>query len=41
MHQSELKLFDTGQSTIHLVSCVPRLVYDYRLVINGELVAKD
>ncbi len=41
MHQSELKLFDTGQSTIHLVSCVPRLVYDHRLVINGELVAKD
>jgi len=39
MHQSELRLYETGLATIHLVSCVPRLVYDHRLVISGELVA--
>ena len=39
MHQSELRLYETGVATIHLVSCVPRLVYDHRLVISGELIA--
>ena len=38
--QSEMRLYDTGQATIHLVSCVPRLVYDHRLIITGELVAQ-
>ena len=41
VHQSELNLFESGQATIHLVSCVPRLVYDHRLIINGELVARN
>ena len=41
VHQSELNMFDTGEATIHLVSCVPRLVYDHRLVVNGELVARN
>ena len=38
--QDEMKLYDTGRATIHLVSCVPRLVYDHRLIITGELVAQ-
>ncbi|MFB3120266.1 MAG: sortase [Stenotrophomonas maltophilia] len=38
MHQDEMKLFNTGWASIHLVSCVPRLVYDYRLIVTGELV---
>ena len=40
VHQNDMKLYDTGQATIHLVSCVPRLVYDYRLIISGELLAQ-
>ena len=39
VHQSDLRLYETGLATIHLVSCVPRLVYDYRLIISGELIA--
>ena len=27
-----------GGANIHLVACVPRLVYDHRLVVSGELV---
>ena len=38
MHQDELRLFNSGWASIHLVSCVPRLVYDHRLVVTGELV---
>ncbi len=40
VHQDDIALYDTGQATIHLVSCVPRLVYDYRLIVTGELVAQ-
>ena len=29
---------DPGGSNIHLVACVPRFVYDSRLVVSGELV---
>ncbi|MSQ05938.1 MAG: sortase [Dehalococcoidia bacterium] len=36
--QDQLKLYDTGKATIHLVTCVPSLVYDHRLVVHGELV---
>ena len=39
VHQRELRLYETGLATIHLVSCVPRLVYDHRLIISGELIA--
>ena len=38
VHQDDLKLHDTGEPSIALVTCVPRWVYDYRLVIIGELV---
>ena len=36
--QDEMRLFNTGWASIHLVSCVPSLVYDHRLVVTGELV---
>ena len=38
VHQNDMELYNTGQSTIHLVTCVPRLVYDHRLVVTGQLV---
>ena len=38
--QEDMRLYDTGEATIHLVSCVPRWVYDHRLIITGELVAQ-
>jgi sortase (surface protein transpeptidase) len=37
-HQDEMRLYNNGWASIHLVSCVPRLVYDHRLVVTGELV---
>ena len=40
VHQKDIKLYDTGTATIHLVSCLPRWVYDHRLIITGELVAQ-
>ena len=41
VHESDLSLTDSGEGQIHLVSCVPRLVYDHRLIVDGELVAQD
>ena len=38
VHQDELQLYQTDESTITLVSCVPRLVYDHRLLVIGKLV---
>ena len=38
VHQNDMKMYDTGRSTIHLVSCVPRFVYDHRLIVTGEIV---
>jgi sortase (surface protein transpeptidase) len=34
----ELKLQDTGQPSVFLVTCIPRFYYDYRLVIKAVLV---
>lgn len=33
-----LKLQDTGQPSVFLVTCIPRFYYDYRLVVKAELV---
>lgn len=38
VHQNNMRLYDTGQATIHLVTCVPTLVYDHRLIVTGQLV---
>lgn len=38
LHESEMRLYDNGEASIHLVACVPRLVYDHRIIVTGELV---
>ena len=38
VHQDDMKLYDSGGPAIHLVACVPRFVYDHRLVVTGTLV---
>ena len=38
MHQDDLKLYDSDVAQITLVACVPRLVYDHRILITAELV---
>ena len=38
MHRDELSLYETDDSTITLVTCVPRLIYDHRVVVSGKLV---
>jgi LPXTG-site transpeptidase (sortase) family protein len=38
VHQDDLHLSDTDDSTITLVACVPRLVYDHRILVTGKLV---
>jgi hypothetical protein len=38
VHADELTIHDSGHATIHLVTCVPRLVYNHRLVATGALV---
>ncbi len=38
VHRDDLALYNTDDSTITLVTCVPRLIYDQRLVVSGKLV---
>ncbi len=38
VHEDDLRLYDTGDASITLVACVPRLVYDHRLLVTAELV---
>ena len=38
MHEDDLVVFDAGEPGISLVTCVPRFLYDHRLVVTGELV---
>ena len=35
--EDELVVFDEGTAGISLVTCVPRFLYDHRLVVTGEL----
>ena len=39
VHEDDLVLERDGGPNIHLVSCVPRLVYDHRLIVDAELIA--
>ena len=41
VHQDDIRLSESDGANIHLVSCVPRLVYDHRLIVTGVLVAKQ
>ena len=38
VHKDELHLFSSDDSRITLVTCVPRLVYDHRLLISAILI---
>ena len=38
MHQDELELYGADTAQLSLVACVPRLVYDHRIVVTAELV---
>ena len=38
VHQDDMRVSDTGEATLSLVVCVPRFVYDHRLIDTGELV---
>ena len=40
VHEDDLVLESGGGPQIHLVSCVPRLVYDHRLIVDAELIAR-
>ena len=39
VHEDDLALESGGGPQIHLVSCVPRLVYDHRLIVDADLIA--
>lgn len=38
VHEDDLRLFDLNESSVVLVSCVPRLVYDHRLLVTAKLI---
>ena len=38
MHQDELEFYGADVAQLTLVACVPRLVYDHRIVVTAELV---
>ena len=40
VHEDDLTLEGGGGPSIHLVSCVPRLVYDHRLIVDADLIAR-
>ena len=40
VHEDDLVLESGGGPEIHLVSCVPRLVYDHRLIVDAELIGR-
>ena len=36
--QHDLRLYDSDAATVTLVTCVPRLIYDHRLLVTARLV---
>ncbi len=40
VHEDDLILEGGDGPSIHLVSCVPRLVYDHRLIVDADLIAR-
>ena len=40
VHEDDLALENGGGTEIHLVSCVPRLVYDHRLIVDAQLIGR-
>ena len=39
IHQDDFKFYGSDVAQLTLVACVPRLVYDHRIVVTAELVA--
>ena len=40
VHEDDLVLENNEGASIHLVSCIPRLVYDHRLIVDAQLIAR-
>ncbi len=40
VHEDDMTLEWDGGPSIHLVACFPRLVYDHRLIVDAELIAR-
>ena len=40
VHEDDMVLDGDGGPNIHLVACFPRLVYDHRLIVDAELIAR-
>lgn len=40
VHEDDLTLEHGDGHQIHLVSCLPRLIYDHRLVVDAQLIAR-
>ena len=40
VHEDDMTLERDGGPSIHLVACFPRLVYDHRLIVDAELIAR-
>ena len=40
VHEDDMTLELDGGPSIHLVACFPRLVYDHRLIVDAELIAR-
>ena len=38
VYKDDLELYQTEDSTVTLVACVPRLIYDHRILVTGKLV---
>jgi sortase (surface protein transpeptidase) len=38
VHQDDLRIMDIEEASLVMVTCIPRLVYDYRLLVMGELI---
>ena len=38
VHENDLLITDSGEMDITLVTCFPKLVYDYRLLVTAALV---
>jgi LPXTG-site transpeptidase (sortase) family protein len=38
VHQDDLRMYTSDSATLTLVACVPRLVYDHRILVTADLV---
>ena len=38
VHQDDMRIYDSPGATLTLVACVPRLVYDHRILVSADLI---